>query len=302
MPESEKSNMPALPALMSHSRNIYSQFGEDGIIEEILARLPADKWCVEFGAWDGIHLSNTYNLIKNHGYRAVLIEGNRLKFEELCRNIPNPEIEKICAFVTFDGAQTLDRILAGTPIPKNFDFLSIDIDGNDYHILESLEQFRPKVICIEFNPSIPNEVEFVQAKDFSVNQGSSACSMLLLARAKGYALVLSTEANLILVERGYLASLGMEVEPTLEDCRDDSKVRVFLFSGFDGTVFTSAPMTLHWNGLRIAHRSWQQLPKFLRKFPDNYTVLEKIAFKIFRVLKYPERGLQKIFGPRRHGN
>lgn len=237
--------MHPLPPLISHARNVYSQFGEDGILEEIFTRMPGDKWCVEFGAWDGIHRSNSYNLIQNHGFRAVLIEGDESKFDELCRNIPDPAIEKIHTFVTFDGPQTLDRILAGTTIPKNFDFLSIDIDGNDYHIFASLEVYKPKIVCIEFNPSIPNEVDFVQPKDFRVNQGSSARAILSLARSKGYALVLTTKANMILADRTHLARLGLELEPDLDECRDDAEVRVFLFVGFDSTVFTSKPVTLH---------------------------------------------------------
>ena len=54
--------------LNSFEKKIYSQFGEDGILEEILKRLGEqniDKWCVEFGARDGISDSNTYNLINN---------------------------------------------------------------------------------------------------------------------------------------------------------------------------------------------------------------------------------------------
>ena len=61
-----------------YKKNIYSQFGEDGIIEEILKRLKnkINKTCVEFGAWDGIHLSNTYNLIKNHNLTyTIFING-----------------------------------------------------------------------------------------------------------------------------------------------------------------------------------------------------------------------------------
>ena len=59
--------------LNSFEKKIYSQFGEDGILEEILKRLGEqniDKWCVEFGARDGISDSNTYNLIKNYDYNA----------------------------------------------------------------------------------------------------------------------------------------------------------------------------------------------------------------------------------------
>ena len=51
--------------LLNYRSNIYSQNGEDGIISEILKRLNLDQkklWCVEFGAWDGMHLSNTFAL------------------------------------------------------------------------------------------------------------------------------------------------------------------------------------------------------------------------------------------------
>lgn len=46
----------------------FSQYGEDGIVEEILKKLNQninlDNWCSEFGAWDGVHLSNTCYFIK----------------------------------------------------------------------------------------------------------------------------------------------------------------------------------------------------------------------------------------------
>jgi hypothetical protein len=42
-------------------KNVYSQNGEDGIIDYILNKIPdKDNWCCEFGAWDGKYLSNTY--------------------------------------------------------------------------------------------------------------------------------------------------------------------------------------------------------------------------------------------------
>jgi hypothetical protein len=65
-------------SLSAFARNVTSQCGEDGIIERILSIMTdKDGWCVEFGAWDGKHLSNTYNLIHNKGYSAVLIESSR---------------------------------------------------------------------------------------------------------------------------------------------------------------------------------------------------------------------------------
>ena len=72
--------------LLEHSRNVHSQCGEDGVLQEILRLLPdRDQWCVEFGAWDGKHLSNTCRLIEEEHYHAVLIEGNPVKFRSLHR-------------------------------------------------------------------------------------------------------------------------------------------------------------------------------------------------------------------------
>ena len=61
-----------------HSRNVTSQSGEDGILEEIFRRIQPtandtakQRWCVEFGAWDGVHLSNTRQLLKTEGWGGV---------------------------------------------------------------------------------------------------------------------------------------------------------------------------------------------------------------------------------------
>ena len=168
-------------------KKIYSQFGEDGILLEILNRLKnknLDKCCVEFGAKDGISYSNTYNLIKHYNYNAVLIEGDKKYFKKLSKNLPQKNIIKINKFVNFSGPNNLDEILGSTAIPENFDILSIDIDGCDFYIFESLIEYRPKIVCIEFNHLIPNSVEFVQKKDFKVKQGSSAKSLIKLAEKK----------------------------------------------------------------------------------------------------------------------
>jgi hypothetical protein len=88
-------------------KNVYSQFGEDGIVEYFLGKLShaktSDGFCVEFGAWDGIHLSNTYNLIKNRDFSGILIEGDKSKVKLLNKNIPSEKVIKLCEFVGFGG-------------------------------------------------------------------------------------------------------------------------------------------------------------------------------------------------------
>ncbi|MDA9009202.1 FkbM family methyltransferase [Alphaproteobacteria bacterium] len=241
-----------------------------------------DGWCVEFGAWDGIHLSNTCNLIKNRGYSAVLIEGDSNKHLTLCDNFPEDNIVKICAFVTFEGSSTLDAILSRTEIPRNFDFLSIDIDGCDYFILDSLIEFRPKIVCIEFNPTIPNEVEFIQSKNFSVKHGSSAKALVGLAHAKGYALVATTATNLIFVDAHLSEIVVGSSQPTLEELRDDIEYKAFIFSGFDGTVLTNKPVALPWHGLKIAQETLQALPKGFRQYSLDYGPVRKKCFSIWK--------------------
>lgn len=92
------------------------------------------------------------------------------------------------SFVQISGIDTHDEILENTPIPKNFDFLSIDIDGNDYHVWKSLVNYRPKVIVIEYNCAIPDNIEFIQAQDFKIRHCHSILSLVKLAKLKGYEL------------------------------------------------------------------------------------------------------------------
>jgi hypothetical protein len=282
--------------------NVYSQHGEDGVIEEILNRIsrttPLDGWCVEFGAWDGIHLSNSYNLVRNRNYKAVLIEGDRVRYMDLCKNLPSPDIIKVCQFVTFSGESTLDCILNKTPIPTDFDFLSIDIDGCDYYILESLTAYHPKLICIEFNPTIPNDVEFIQPKDFSIKQGSSAKSLLKLATMKGYSLVAVTTCNLFFVRNQYKDSIISAANSSLHHFRDDADVKCYLFCGYDGTVLSNIPLRMPWHGLQIEGNSLQKLPKFLRRFPGDYNRIQKIAFAVFLAFSSPKRLWKRLTGTR----
>lgn len=278
---------PTANKFAAFARNDYSQFGEDGIVEAILDLIPdKNNWCVEFGAWDGVHLSNTYSLIKNKSYKSVLIEADKEKFQDLRRNLAGFESFLINEFVTFDGEHTLDKLLGRTPIPTDFDFLSIDIDGNDYHILDSLTNYRPKVICIECNPTIPNDVSYVQPRDFNVKHGSSARAIYELALGKGYQLAASTTCNLILVGKPYWSALGLETA-NLAEIRDDSSARVFMFAGYDGSVHLSKPLELLWHGFSADESWFQVLPRSLRRFSSDYSLVERILFALFTLKTNP---------------
>ena len=49
---------------------------------------------------------------------------------------------------------------------KDIDLFSVDVDGNDFHILaEALHSISPKVICVEYNPKFPPPVSIVMPYD-----------------------------------------------------------------------------------------------------------------------------------------
>lgn len=271
------------------AKNIYSQFGEDGIIEEILSHLPRNKWCVEFGAWDGVYGSNSFNIIKNHGYKSVLIEADKKRFEELRLNLSPYNAILLNKYVNFEGENTLDNLLSKTPIPQDFDFLSIDIDGCDYYIFESLILYRPKLICIEYNPSIPNSVEFIQEKNFEIQQGTSPKAIVELANLKGYELIASTHCNLFLLDAKYLENLNLSMGQKLNDLRDDADSKVYIFYGFDGTIFTNKKINLPWHDLDINHDHIQVLPAYIRRYPGVYNFPRKVMYLVYLALYSPPK-------------
>ena len=65
-----------------------------------------DNWCIESGAWDGVHLSNTCDLIQNKNYKAVLIEADVKRHRNFCKNFPSQDVLKIYRFLTFDSYST----------------------------------------------------------------------------------------------------------------------------------------------------------------------------------------------------
>lgn len=268
--------------LNDYSFNVFSQTGEDGIIEKILDILSEkDKWCVEFGAWDGKLFSNTCNLIMNKDYYSVQIEGNQEKYKELCNTYQNKNVICNNQFVGFDKNNNLDTILSETDIPQNFDFLSIDVDGNDYHIWSCMEKYRPKLVCVEYNPTIPNEVEFVQEKNINVNQGASILSFVKLAQSKEYELICATMINAFFIDRKYFKLFNI-ANNSINNIRQDKSCVTYLYSGYDGTIFIEGAKRLPWHKINLKEENFQIIPKSLRVFPSNYNKQQRRLFNIFK--------------------
>jgi hypothetical protein len=288
--------------LSRHASNVTSQYGEDGIIAKALSLLPErTSWCVEFGAWDGKLYSNTYDLIRSHDYRGVLIESDPVRFKDLERTHgASGRNVLLNALVGFSKADCLDFLLSRCEIPKNFDLLSIDIDGNDYYVWEAFEEYRPNLVVIEFNQTLSNSTLFVQKKGHEINAGSSPASLVELGRRKGYELLAATAVNLLFVTSEHFGAFGI-ADNSLALMRDDSGVP-HVFVGYDGHVCLSqanvlGSITLPWHGLQLKETDVQALPQRLQKYPDHYTLTDRCLYGWKHGFKSPRRALQTLLPP-----
>lgn len=182
-------------ALENFGYKVYSQNDEDGIIAEIFKRIgTTTKEFIEFGVQNG--LESNCHLLLHKGWRGLWIEGSK----DYCREIKlrfRPVLESgslrlVNAFINRDN---INGIIGKKAFSKSPDLLSIDIDGNDWHIWDVISCCTPRVVCIEYNGKFPPDIEWVQPYNpehiWQCNDwhGASLRSMALLGEKKGYRLV-----------------------------------------------------------------------------------------------------------------
>jgi hypothetical protein len=192
----------AAPEFRDAGFSLYSQHEEDGLLLYLFSLLgTTSKTCVEICAGDGREC-NTVNLILNHRWVALLFDGSRKSVEAgvsffsrhpATRHWP-PDFQ--CEWITRDNVNrlVLDRGFSG-----EVDLLSVDLDGIDYWVWESLECIRPRVVVLEFNHlwgpdeavSVPYAADFKAefTKFGSDYAGASLAAFVKLGQVKGYRLV-----------------------------------------------------------------------------------------------------------------
>jgi len=174
----------------------YSQFGEDGAIQWLIARVPiATRNFVEFGV-ESYRESNTRFLLEHDGWRGLIIDAGT-DHERFIRDQGlgwRHEIEAVSAFITVDN---INDLLADQP--DDTGLLSVDIDGNDYWILSALTRIRPRILVCEYNSlfgptaavSVPYEASFdrTAAHHSTLYFGASISAIAHWASGRGYRLV-----------------------------------------------------------------------------------------------------------------
>lgn len=216
---------------------VFSQWGEDGIIQWIISKVPSiEPIFIEFGVED-YRESNTRFLLMNNNWKGLVIDGS----EENVKKIKASswywryDLTALCAFVT---KENINELFRQNGFHGDIGILSVDIDGNDYWVWEAVEAVTPKVVICEYNSvfgaekkvTIPYDENFVRSRAHHSNLycGASLGSLIALGQSKGYMCIGSNSAgnNAFFVHRSlepFFESLSSEaayVESRFRESRD----------------------------------------------------------------------------------
>jgi len=189
---------------------------EEAIIADFFTNhLPLrHEFCVDIGAGDGLTMSNTHFLLAG-GWSGVLVEYDPKSFAQLAAvYTQTPAAQLARCRATPEGIVPL---LRACDAPRDFDFLSLDIDGYDHFVLDAvLADYRPALICTEINEAFPPPVKFVvnYRPDFRWNLdkffGHSISKVQDLCDRRDYAIVRVEYNNAFLAPRELLAGARLE--------------------------------------------------------------------------------------------
>jgi hypothetical protein len=179
--------------LFRSSFQVSAQNGEDGIIREIFRRIQTtSRVFVEIGVGDGAE-NNTSFLIAL-GWKGFWIDGDA-SFLAALQQRPDLRDDCVRGIASFVTKENVADLLTQLQVPSEFDLLSIDIDQNTYHIWEALSAFRPRAVVVEYNASLPPDVDWKvhydprRTWDGTQNFGASLKAFELLGKKMGYSLV-----------------------------------------------------------------------------------------------------------------
>jgi hypothetical protein len=183
---------------------VYSQWGEDGIIDWIVDKLPKiSKNFLEIGTQD-YKESNTRFLLINRNWNGYLIEADK----DAINNIKSQRIYwryNLTAINEFITKDNINDVIKKNNIPKKLGLLSLDIDGVDYWILKKLSSLDPSIIICEYNSlfgqkkmvTVPYKKNFIRSIEHYSNlyYGASINAFIDLMKKKNYCLLGTNSAG-----------------------------------------------------------------------------------------------------------
>jgi hypothetical protein len=182
---------------------VFSQWGEDGIIEWILQNLPIrHKTFIEFGV-ENYREANTRFLIENRNWKGLVMDGSEANMRDLSKQQLHWMFDIIAA-TEFITRENINQLIKKYGFSGDLGILSIDIDGNDYWVMEAIDCVHPSIIICEYNPIfgdlfpvvVPYAPLFnrLNAHYSGLYFGASIAAVKKLAERKGYEF-LGTNSN-----------------------------------------------------------------------------------------------------------
>jgi hypothetical protein len=195
--------------LLPFERKVFSQNGEDGIVEEIFHRIGTTpgKSAVEFGVEDGSECNT--RLLKDQGWSVLQMDGQHHEKSEVKEEFILPD--------------NINKLFKKYKVPYDLDLLCIDIDSNDYWVWKSIStDYKPRLVIMEYNATIsPSESKSVAYDpDMSWDKtnyfGASLLALYRLGKSKGYELVYCNDngVNAFFVRADLMNSSLVSATPT----------------------------------------------------------------------------------------
>ncbi len=205
---------------------VFSQWGEDGIIEWLLAHIPVPNTrFIEFGV-ENFREANCRFLMMNRNWRGLVMDGSADNMQAL-KAQRFYWMYNLAAQQAFITAENINELIIEYGFSGPLGILSIDIDGNDYWVWEKITAVDPAIVICEYNPILGDTTPIVVPYNPAFNRfnahycglffGASITALRLLAARRGYEFVGSNAngINAFFVRK----DLASSVLPLLEAVR-----------------------------------------------------------------------------------
>jgi len=190
-----RKNYPEVKNLNELDFKVFSQSGEDGIIEYLLYSLDIKiPKFVEIGIGD-YQESNTRFLFEKTNAKGLVIDCLKDRKNKILKNVIlwKGDLTIVEKFV---NAENINNVLKENGFNKKLDLLSLDVDGIDYWILDSLQPNISKIIVVEYNSTFGSDLEVTvpNIKNFNRTNyhysnlcfGASLKAIIKLMKTKNY--------------------------------------------------------------------------------------------------------------------
>ena len=224
---------------------VYSQFGEDGILQHLVQHVPIiDRSFVEFGVED-FREANCRYLIEVLPWRGLILDGDP-GLQNKVKDQPLFFLRELVPHSTFVTAENINGILSDKGFSGDIGILSIDIDGNDYWVWKAITVAQPRIVVVEYNSIygadravvVPYDPTFFRrtAHYSWLYSSASLAALVHLGAEKGYSFVGSNSAgnNAFFVRKDVMGGLKPltakegYVESTFRESRDSDGNMTFL--------------------------------------------------------------------------